>query len=159
MGDYEVGYRKPPEHSRFKSGVSANPRGRPKRKALAAGEIINNVLNAPAEYRDRGRTKTAARRELILRNYVRLALGGDVRSAEALLKLRAHAQRFGDAGIHTIQMSDWLPDYPGQTGEQKTREFAKQGEAETPEWWKSPSLVGPARTQGPGIGVTPTFLA
>jgi hypothetical protein len=29
-GDYEVGYAKPPEHSRFKKGHSGNPKGRPK---------------------------------------------------------------------------------------------------------------------------------
>jgi hypothetical protein len=27
--DYEVGYGKPPRHTRFKSGQSGNPRGRP----------------------------------------------------------------------------------------------------------------------------------
>lgn len=32
--DYEVGYGKPPEHSRFKKGQSGNPNGRP-RKAKA----------------------------------------------------------------------------------------------------------------------------
>ena len=29
--DYEVGYRRPPRHSRFKPGQSGNPRGRPNR--------------------------------------------------------------------------------------------------------------------------------
>lgn len=28
--DYEIGYRRPPVHSRFKAGQSGNPRGRPK---------------------------------------------------------------------------------------------------------------------------------
>ena len=28
--DYEVGYKKPPIHTRFKPGVSGNPKGRPK---------------------------------------------------------------------------------------------------------------------------------
>jgi hypothetical protein len=138
MSDYKVGHRKPPKHSRFKKGVSANPKGRRKRKPLAAGDIVNNVLNAPTEYRERGQTKKATRRELTLRNYVRLALRGDVKAAEALLRLRTHAQRFGDAGANRIEVNDWLPDYPGQTGEQKTREFAAQGEAKTPEWWKQP---------------------
>ena len=47
MSDYKVGHRKPPKHSRFKKGVSANPKGRRKRKPLlAAGDIVNNVLNA-----------------------------------------------------------------------------------------------------------------
>jgi Family of unknown function (DUF5681) len=144
MSDYEVGYRKPPKHSRFKKGVSANPKGRPKRKALAAseiaGEIINNVLNSPAEYRERGRTKKAVRLELTLKTHVQRALNGDVRSAEMLLKLRAHAQRFGGTLVHKIQMSDWLPDYPGQTAEQKTRESARQIQADAPEWWKQPDF-------------------
>lgn len=29
--DYEVGYKRPPVHSRFKAGQSGNPRGRPKK--------------------------------------------------------------------------------------------------------------------------------
>jgi Family of unknown function (DUF5681) len=140
MSNYEVGYGKPPKHSRFKKGVSANPKGRPKRKALAVGEIINNVLNAPAKYREGGQTKKAPRRELTLKTHLQRALNGDVRSAETLLRLRAHAQKSGDALVHKIQMSDWLPDYPGQTAEQKTRESARQVEADVPEWWKRPGF-------------------
>jgi hypothetical protein len=140
MSNYEVGYGKPPKHSCFKKGVSANPKGRPKRKAFAVGEIINNVLNSPAEYRERGQTKKAARLALTLKTHVQRALNGDVRSAEILLKLRAHAQRFGDTPVHKIQMSDWLPDYAGQTAEQKTRELVQQVEADTPEWWKRPDF-------------------
>jgi hypothetical protein len=138
VNNYEVGYGKPPKHSRFKKGVSANPKGRPKSRPPAAGDIVNNVLNASAEYRERGQIKKATRRELTLRNYVRLALKGDVRAAEALLRLRAHAQRYGDAGNDRVEVSDWLPDRPGQTGAEKTREFATRGEAKGPEWWKQP---------------------
>ena len=29
--EYEVGYKKPPEHSRWKPGQSGNPKGRPKK--------------------------------------------------------------------------------------------------------------------------------
>ena len=143
MTDYEVGYGKPPMHSRFKKGVSPNPEGRRKRKPLPAGDIINDALNAPAEYRERGKTKKATRQELTLRNYVRLALKGDAKAAEMLLRLRAHAQRFGDAETNRFEVTDWLPDYPGQTGEQKTREFADRGPAKTPEWWKQPESDAP----------------
>jgi hypothetical protein len=142
MSDHEVGYGKPPEKSRFKKGVSGNPKGRPKRKPVAAAEVVNKVLNASAEYRERGQVKRATRRELTLRNYVKLALKGDAKAAETLLRLRAHAQRFGDAGNDRVEVSDWLPDYPGQTGEQKTREFAEQGDAKATEWWK-PADIDP----------------
>jgi hypothetical protein len=39
------------------------------------------------------------------------------------LKMRAHAQKHGDAGIQRIVFKNWLPDHPGQTGDQKTTEF------------------------------------
>jgi hypothetical protein len=39
MTDYEVGFGKPPEHSRFKKGQSGNPRGRPRRPTHAVPEM------------------------------------------------------------------------------------------------------------------------
>ncbi len=136
MSDGEVGYGKPPKHSRFKPGNNANPLGRPKRKPVAIADIIDNVLNGLAEYRERGRTKKARRRELTIKTHVRLALGGNLKSIETILMLRAHAQRSGDTGVRRLEITDWLPDYPGQTGEQKTREFAAQTSVEVPAWWK-----------------------
>lgn len=50
--DYSVGYKKPPESTRFKKGVSGNPAGRPKNfaelralaKEIAAEEIKGTTL-------------------------------------------------------------------------------------------------------------------
>jgi hypothetical protein len=137
MGDYEVGYGKPPRQTRFQPGVSANPKGRPKRKPLPASDVISNGLNAPAEYTERGRTKRTTRLALTLKSLGNAALKGDVKAAEMLLKLRAHAQRFGDVGVHKIMMDDWLPDRPGQTAEQKTRETGMQAEAQQAGWWQN----------------------
>jgi hypothetical protein len=139
MPNDSASYKNPPKKSQFKKGMSGNPKGRPKRKPPAVSEIIDNVLNATAEYRERGQTKVAMRRELIIRTYINRALKGDVKSAETLLKMRAHAQKHGDAGVQRILMPDWLPDHPGQTGEQKTREFALKNEAKLPDWWKQGS--------------------
>jgi hypothetical protein len=69
MADDDVGYGKPPKHSRFKPGNNANPKGRPKRKPVAIADIIDNVLNGLAEYRERGRTKKARRRELTIKTH------------------------------------------------------------------------------------------
>lgn len=45
-GGYEVGYRKPPKHTRFKKGQSGNPKGRPKAKK-AGQEEITALLEQP----------------------------------------------------------------------------------------------------------------
>jgi hypothetical protein len=138
MGEYEVGYGKPPKRHRFKKGVSANPKGRPKRKASSLADIIERVMKAPLPYREGGRSKTASRRQLSLETLMRRALRGDVRSVELLLKLRAHAQRLGEDGVQTIRIMDWLPNYPGQTAEQKMQEL----DAESSAQWNNPS-AGP----------------
>ena len=136
MSDYVVGFGKPPKHSRFGPGNRANPKGRPKRKPNAIADVIDSVLNGLAEYRERGRTKKARRRDLTIKTHVRLALSGNLKSIETILMLRAHAQTAGDAGVQRLEITDWLPDYPGQTGEQKTREFAAKATAEATSWWK-----------------------
>jgi len=138
MSDHEIGYRKPPRKSRFKVGVSGNLKGRPRRKPTPLSEIIHGVLSAPMEYREQGRVELASRLELSLKILVDQAVKGDPNAAEFLLKVRAHAQRYGDAGVETLQIENWLPDYPGQTANQKTQEFGSTGEADPLEWWHRP---------------------
>ena len=74
MSDYEVGYKKPPKNRQFKPGVCPNPAGRPKRGEMEKGEIMRRVLNAPVEYRDRGRAKRTTRIELTIKNVAAKAL-------------------------------------------------------------------------------------
>jgi hypothetical protein len=140
MSDDEVGYGKPPVHSQFKPNNNANPNGRPKRKPTAVADVINEVLDGQTEYRERGRTKKAKRRDLTIRAHIRLALTGNIKSIETILMLRTQAQTASDTGVQRIEVTDWLPDYPGQTGEQKTREFAAQDNEDVPAWWKDDEL-------------------
>ena len=45
--DYDVGYGKPPRHTRFKKGQSGNPRGRPsgsKNLATVLSEALNELV-------------------------------------------------------------------------------------------------------------------
>jgi hypothetical protein len=120
MAKSEVGFGRPPKHSRFRPGTSGNRRGRPKRKATALAEIANKVLNTSVEYREGGRRKKATRHELTLMALVKQALGGSVAAAEMLLKMRARSQKDG-GGVQIIELNNWLPDHPGQTGEEKSR--------------------------------------
>ena len=138
MPNYDVGYGKPPRKSRFRSGISGNPKGRPKRKLSALAGIIRDVLSAPVEYRERGRLKAGTRHELSLKVLVERAIKGELGAAEFILKVRAHGLRYGEIGVDTLQISDWLPDYPGQTANQKTRAFAGGSDANPMEWWREP---------------------
>ncbi len=42
-GGYDVGYRKPPKHTRFKPGQSGNPRGRPKGTKNLKTDLIEEL--------------------------------------------------------------------------------------------------------------------
>jgi hypothetical protein len=136
MTDDGVGYGRPPKNTRFKAGVSGNPKGRLKRAPIDLADVVGQVLSAPMEYRDKGKVKTAPRYELSLKLLVDRAIKGNLDAADLILRVRAHALRHGGAGVESLQIADWLPDYPGQTADQKTREFAASGDAKPVEWWR-----------------------
>ncbi len=81
MGNYEIGYGRPPKHMRFKKGVCPNPRGRGKSKELPVAKIMDGVLNALVEFHDQGKLKKASRLELLIKKLFIEALKGDVGSA------------------------------------------------------------------------------
>ena len=88
MADYEVGYKKPPRHSRFKPGNRANPHGRGKRKRRTEANIVHEIMTQFVSFREGGKSKQASRIELLIKRYGAAALNGDVSAAEALLKIR-----------------------------------------------------------------------
>jgi hypothetical protein len=134
---------------RFKKGVSGNPKGRPKRKrkGLLVSHIVSKAQNTPTAYHEGGRTKWASRLELILKKLVNAALGGDPKSADDLFTLRTQAERNNGAKIEKIIVEDWVPDFPGQTGEQKTRAHARESEIDPTRFW---GQTGSATTDPPG---------
>jgi len=133
---------------RFKKGVSGNPKGRPKRKRKGplVSHIVSKAQNTPTAYREGGRTKWASRLELILKKLVIAALGGDPKSADDLFTLRTQAERNNGAKIEKISVEDWIPDFTGQTGEQKTRAHARESEID-PTGFREP---GSEATDPPG---------
>jgi hypothetical protein len=131
MAKPDVGFGRPPRHSQFKPGSSGNLKGRPKRKAASLGEIATDVLNTPVEYGKGGRRKKATRHELMLKGLVTQALRGGVAAADKLLKLRTQSQS-RDVGVQSVELKNWLPDYPGQTGEERSRQHVTDADFDAP---------------------------
>lgn len=90
------------------------------------------------EYREQGRLKTAPREELLFRKLIEEAMRGSVAAAEFILKVRINARRYGSVNHDQLEITDWLPDYPGQTAEQKTEAFSERKEADPAKWWEKP---------------------
>jgi hypothetical protein len=65
---------------------------------------------AKTDFRERGKLKKASRIELSIRRFAALATKGDVASAAWLLKIRAHAKKYGDTGPTIIRVAGGFPE-------------------------------------------------
>jgi hypothetical protein len=83
-----VGYRRPPQHSRFKKGQSGNPRGRPKGSQSAA-RLARLILNEKIVIKENGQRRTITRREAMLKQLANKGIMGDLRSVREVLNLDA----------------------------------------------------------------------
>ena len=84
--DYEIGYGKPPRHTRFRKGQSGNPRGRPKGSRNFASEL-DEILNAPVPVTENGRKTQVSTRKAVLLRLREKALKGDPRAIKEVLGL------------------------------------------------------------------------
>jgi hypothetical protein len=79
---------RPDQTTRFKKGVSGNPKGRPKgkkKKNIADGDAFNAVLSEEIIVTIDGEKRRIRIRELIIRRMAEKALKGDVHTAKLLL--------------------------------------------------------------------------
>jgi hypothetical protein len=83
--EYEVGYRKPPEHTRFKKGQSGNPKGRPK-GSQNTKTLFRDELNKKVTVRAGGHRKQISKREAVISQLINKALGGHDRSIKLTLE-------------------------------------------------------------------------
>jgi hypothetical protein len=89
--EYEVGYGKPPRHTRFKKGEpSANPHGRP-RKNLAA--LLVEGLNKKVVVTENGRRRKITVREAITQQLINKSATADLRATKMLLDMIKDAEK------------------------------------------------------------------
>src|SRR5262249_10610242 len=75
---YCVGYGRPPTETRFKPGVSGNPKGR-RKKVPSFSEVTEQVLNETVELRMGDRLLRMSNRQALVRSGIRQALAGKPR--------------------------------------------------------------------------------
>jgi hypothetical protein len=83
---YAVGYGKPPVRSRFRAGISGNPKGRPKNsKNLTT--LIRQAMTATISIQEGASTRRVSKIEGVVLRQLQNALKGDDRSAMAVIKM------------------------------------------------------------------------
>jgi hypothetical protein len=85
-GDYEVGYRKPPRHTRFKKGQSGNPRGRPSGSKNLSTLVIE-ALNELVVVAENGGRRKITKRQAIITQLVNQSAKADWRATKLVLEI------------------------------------------------------------------------
>jgi hypothetical protein len=83
---YEVGYKKPPEHSQFKGGQSGNPKGRPKKSQTTKG-IFENLARQKVAVTIDGKPKRVSMLEAAATMQFSKAIKGDPKASALIFKL------------------------------------------------------------------------
>ena len=90
--DYEVGYGKPPRHTRFKKGQSGNPRGRPS-GAKNLKTLLSEALNEPVIVTENGGRRKVTKRQAIVTQLVNRSATADFRAIKILLDIVRDIER------------------------------------------------------------------
>jgi hypothetical protein len=100
--EYSVGYRRPPKHTRFQSGVSGNPAGR-RRHSRNFTTLVNEELNRSVAVREGGKVRKMPKRTALLLGLINRALQGDLRANGIMIQL-----------LQRIEADQTTRDQPGE---------------------------------------------
>lgn len=129
--DYKVGYGKPPKHTRFKPGVSGNPRGRQKGTKNLKTDLMEE-LGEKILVREGGQAQKVSKQRAVVKTLVARTLKGDARAANLLLSVMMRVLDTGEGAPESpedfhIDEVEILEAYK----ERLTRSEAKEPPAES----------------------------
>ena len=84
--DDEVGYGRPPQHTRFPKGRSGNPAGRP-RGCRNKRSVVREIIERKVTLRENGKTRRVSVFEALVESLVAKALKGSVNDQIKLVQL------------------------------------------------------------------------
>ena len=90
--DYEVGYGKPPRHTRFAKGQSGNPRGRPS-GAKSFTTLLEEALNERVLVAENGGRRKVSKRQAIVTQLVNRAVIANLPALKILLGFVRDSER------------------------------------------------------------------
>lgn len=86
----EVGYGKPPKHTRFQPGRSGNPKGRAPRSGNFFEELLAE-LREETLFRDNGVDRKSTKQRALIHTIVEAAIRGDMRAASTIFAFCARS--------------------------------------------------------------------
>ena len=104
---YNVGFAQPPEQTRFRKGVSGNPKGRPKGRPNLT-TVIERTLQEKVVINENGVRKTVTKLEAAIKQLMNKAASGDLKALQLLAGLvrsgeeRADQAPVADAGLAEV---------------------------------------------------------
>jgi Family of unknown function (DUF5681) len=104
--DYAVGYGRPPTGTKFASGKSGNPRGRPK-GSRTIGTILQDILRQKIAVTENGKTRRLVALEVMLRRLVNDAMRSDAKAMKLLLAL---VERYAETTEAKVQLGELLAE-------------------------------------------------
>jgi hypothetical protein len=82
----EVGYGKPPKHTRFKQGLSGNPNGRPRGTKNLKTDLMEE-LSERISLSEGGKSKKLSKQRALVKSLTAKAIKGDARAISILINL------------------------------------------------------------------------
>ena len=107
-GDDEVGYGKPPKHTRFQPGQSGNPRGRVKGTKNLKTDLLEE-LGEKILVHEGGQARKLSKQRAVVKMLVTRTLKGDARAASSLLSMMMRLLDTGE-GVEPEGSEDLHPD-------------------------------------------------
>ncbi len=100
-----VGYSNPPKQTRFKTGQSGNPKGRPK-GTLNLATVLARTLREKVVIDENGKRKTVTKLEVAIAQLVTKATSGDGHAIRYLCQLVTSAEERSVVVEPTTQLSE-----------------------------------------------------
>jgi uncharacterized protein DUF5681 len=100
--DVEVGYGRPPLHTRWKKGQSGDPRKRKPKRPETTVDLLDRLLTSNVAITFNGEPRTVTTLGAIVLSALQKAISGDMRALSTLAKYQEFAARNGDRKLELI---------------------------------------------------------